>query len=1701
MERFAGRYALLRPLGQGGMGNVWLALDLAAGTECAIKRLGVRLPRSERDSLRSEFELLTRVRHPAVVTVNELGFAPDGAPFYTMEYVPGRAADIELTGAGWPALFDVAARVVDGLEALHAAGIVHGDVKPSNLIVVPSGVPGAAPVGVRWVDFGLSALLDRERRGHRGTPGYAAPEIVRGSPLSVASDLYGLGATLFVLALRVAQGGAPAHVKPQRPPRDSTAAALALDEASVPDGLAQLIVRLLSSAPESRPRDAREVRLELARLHPSARRTLEERLRTEQLVGRGRELARLERWLSASGGAPILLLPGESGVGKSTLLRELAVRASLVGRTVVSLACARGDPPGGAARTLLLRLAMAAAAITDDDSTRAEARRRLDEGAVFDEPQLGPLVAAGMAWGQVVREHGQPVLLLVDDCELLDDLSRKLVRRMVADDSRAELRWVWTSASAFAEGDSAESLLVEAGIAERMPLGLLTRDQADALIGARLQAPPPPELAGALWTRCGGHPGLTVESLYLAARARVLNETESGLTLDREALDRLSLPEDFETACLARYTALPAGPRAAAGALAVWQAPIAPGDLARIEPAADERALLALRGAGLLVTGEDGRCALNPPALARGVLASLPEGDRSRMFRAALELPELPSETRFRLWRGAGDVGRALAEADRALSAGADMRLAVEAAELAVDRSPEVAAAWEARAGGLLIERGRYRQSLPHLERAVALAPEDPDVARRVFLLSGAYLRTGALRSLEELLTRALSGPLPDRERAMLWVNRSALHLAQGELEAAARATREGVRLAERSGDGEAEGLALLGLASVLLREPGGSEASLDCARRANEAYTRAGHDVGRLRAAVAMSHALWALQRHAQAEALCREALAEASRRDLRLAHSEIVGALGLLLLEAGSWTESQELQERALRLAIEEGWPGLVAAGLFGRLIRDALMGKTARALRNVRPTLRMVRRHQRYMETSALRAVATTYRTVGRTRLAERAGRAAVALADRSGVLYEMQWCRIEYGHLFARSGRWERARELWRSGWAEHPIADSIPACLLDLLIGRAEVREGAVADAERRLAAVEGWLQGHRAPYVSAHALQLRAELMVARANAAGAAATADAALEAFEALPAPADMASAALEFTRLSNANGLAARTPVGEWLHRAAAAFERVGDRQGRERALALAVDWHRRFAPAVARRRPDRDLLKAVARLLDSLSDLGQLTRAAMRLAVEQFDAERGVLLLAESPARGEPGADDLRPVVEHGAIDAATRDQALSYSREVVQRVQHSGGSLVIPDTHSESEALSHSMVELGLRSILCVPLFVESRVVGAVYLDDSRRPEAFGDAERALLEGFAHLLAVAIENSRGHEQVRRENEQLVGENLSLRREAGVRYRPQNFVVGSLAMRSVLSVVERAALTNANVLITGENGTGKELIARMLHHSGARALKPFVAVNCAAIVPTLLESELFGILPDVATGVRARAGRFVEADGGTLFLDEIGDMPVSQQAALLRVLQERSVTPVGGGRPVSVDVRVIAATNRDLGRRIVDGTFREDLYFRLNVLPIEMPPLRERKADIPSLAQHFVAVFAGQQEREVPALSPELMAVLMQSDWPGNVRELQNYIERLVAMTPGKVLRPDPLPNDLRQRVVITARGARGRTLEDLVAELEKRQVLEALDRNEGNQTRAARELGLTEQSLRYRLRKYALRETRRFRRVR
>ncbi|HEY6865722.1 MAG TPA: serine/threonine-protein kinase, partial [Candidatus Eisenbacteria bacterium] len=291
-ERFAGRYQLLRPLGRGGMGEVFLARDLATGAECALKRLALGPGLLPPDALAREFEALTRVRHPEIVAVHELGFAPDGTPYYTMEYVPGLAADRALARGDWAGLCFVAARIAHGLEALHGAGVVHGDLKPSNVLVVP-GAAGALPAGLRLLDFGLAALLGRERRGHRGTPGYAAPEMVRGEAANVSSDLYGLGATLYALiagrpAFEAEEVGALLRLQQEGPPP-----AVPLEESGAPEGLIRLVLRLMAPQPAERPADAREVRHALERIHPAARRPLSARLQAVSLVGRERELARL----------------------------------------------------------------------------------------------------------------------------------------------------------------------------------------------------------------------------------------------------------------------------------------------------------------------------------------------------------------------------------------------------------------------------------------------------------------------------------------------------------------------------------------------------------------------------------------------------------------------------------------------------------------------------------------------------------------------------------------------------------------------------------------------------------------------------------------------------------------------------------------------------------------------------------------------------------------------------------------------------------------------------------------------------------------------------------------------------------------------------------------------------------------------------------------------------------------------------------------------------------------------------------------------------------------------------------------------------------------------------------------------------------------------------------------------------------------
>ena len=327
------------------------------------------------------------------------------------------------------------------------------------------------------------------------------------------------------------------------------------------------------------------------------------------------------------------------------------------------------------------------------------------------------------------------------------------------------------------------------------------------------------------------------------------------------------------------------------------------------------------------------------------------------------------------------------------------------------------------------------------------------------------------------------------------------------------------------------------------------------------------------------------------------------------------------------------------------------------------------------------------------------------------------------------------------------------------------------------------------------------------------------------------------------------------------------------------------------------------------------------------------------------------------------------------------------------------------------------------------------------------------------------------------------------QQVRDENARLKEALGKRYHFQNIIGRSKKMQEVLALVARVAPTNSTVLIGGESGVGKDLIARAIHQNSRRASGPFIKINSTAIPDTLFESELFGFERGAFTGALAsKPGKFELADKGTLFLDEIGDVPAAIQVKLLRVLQELEFERLGGTKTLKVDIRMIAATNRDLRAALEEGTFREDLYYRLNVVPIDIPPLREHKEDIPDLVNHFLARFAADSEKEIEGITPAALDALMEYHWPGNVRQLENSVERAVALSSGKVIDEKDIYLDMRQSkssaVVPSANQflPEGMTLE----QWEDNMIREALRRANGNKSQAARLLGLSRNALRYRL---------------
>jgi len=510
--------------------------------------------------------------------------------------------------------------------------------------------------------------------------------------------------------------------------------------------------------------------------------------------------------------------------------------------------------------------------------------------------------------------------------------------------------------------------------------------------------------------------------------------------------------------------------------------------------------------------------------------------------------------------------------------------------------------------------------------------------------------------------------------------------------------------------------------------------------------------------------------------------------------------------------------------------------------------------------------------------------------------------------------------------------------------------------------------------------------------------------------------------------------------------------------------------------------------------------------IAKAVNSERNLKRLLNLILDEAVRLTDAERGFLVLVDEGAmRFESARNFDRESV---------RKPEYKISHSIAERVARSGEALVAADAQTDERFLDYmSVSELRLRSVICVPLKRKKKVVGVLYMDNRFETGVFTEQDRSSLEAFGDLAAIALETARLHEENVSRSRELAGakekvEKLNVLLEEKVesqgrelerfkevldktserpstQYDYSDILANSQAMQEVFKLLDRVIESEAPVLIQGESGTGKELVAQAIHRHGKRKKKPFVSENCAAIPETLLESELFGYKRGAFTGAFAdKKGLFETANRGTLFLDEIGDMSPGMQKKLLRALQEGEIRMVGGKNVVKVDVRLITASNKDLKRMVGEGTFREDLYYRINVLQVNLPPLRERIEDIPLLVNHFMTSIAGKSGGAVKEVMREAMAAWSSYDWPGNVRELENEVQRAYTVSDDSIRLEDLSPG-----LQASGKGSSSRSqrpLKEIVQEavdhVEREAILGALKKSGWKKSDAAKLLGISRPTL-------------------
>ncbi|MBW2461771.1 MAG: sigma 54-interacting transcriptional regulator [Deltaproteobacteria bacterium] len=1692
------RYRILKPLGRGAAGGVFLVEDrLNPGRPIALKRIHARAGDLLRRSFEREFAVLSTLSSPGVGRVFDFGIAPQqsegrrdpddegdaGGPFFTRSYVDGEDLDGAAAKLSEEERLDILVQLVRVVAPLHRMGIVHGDLKPGNIIVDRDGRPHV-------IDFGLAGLTtDRTRARGAGTPAYMAPELLRGETSKVASDIYALGAifwTVFAEAPPFAERGErglAARFEGQLP--------------GIPEGVSALCRSVLSVAlkalqadPLERLSTAEELLAALSEhvdLPPAQRRGFvppEPRGHENVLLQLDARIAARTEGQGAD--QSMILLHAPVGFGKSTLLRELKWRAQVRGCTVITIDGSRRHADGPV-RALLEQLRIVLGGLPESDAAAAAV-----EGV--DEERVSAAFAA-------LAQRG-PAVVFVDDLDRAEAVVGRMLRHAMHAEGASRLALV-----ASAE-DSLADPVKEAGARYVAKVPALSKEDVTALVTACLGAGDP-TVAKALIDRTHGVPGAVVDALSsLADRSDAITVAD---------VRGLPVGEAGEAVARARLSLVDEAGRVVLEALAVSGVSLPDEVLARAT-GASESTLAAIEAAALAVRGLEGLC-IDDSALAAVLLDALTDGERTARGAALFALAdELPLPTRARLAVAGGDETAQRDLAEPAAKALADAGAIAAAHQLLSHVAPLVEGHGAHRIA-LDLSRlahllGRYADAAAAAKAILSDGDAEPRTRAEAAIAAGrAHISAGEFDRALESLGR-VPGAAPADLRAAAHRERAKAHLRRGDYDLVLEVADAGLSLAGTEDPVRVELLTSAGMA----------------------ASYRGDRDAARARYAEALS--------------LAR---AIGSRRD----EANVMTFMAIDRHRAGDLHAAKQLYEDSLGIARALGDVGSMATFSLnlGAVAYD--LGLPARAAERYEAAARLARRAGKSStEVMARTNLAQFHLYIGLYERARVGADSALHDAEEAGMKPAAAQAMALLGDITSRTGdvetalvRYDDAIARYRSLGHQREVAET----LLDsaeALLDRSSPTDTSAAVS--RLADARTLVEEDELTE-----FEPRLRLLLARGR--GDTGDVDGAVADLEALLLRVrEVANKELEWSTLSALGFLNAMRGADFVARRqdqeAMEVLESIATKLPRDLREAFWHDPRRREArrraaagattgpgahpitghggtdgtfPGVAMEARTARLLELLKRLA-SEHDVDRLLERITDSAVELAGAERGFVLLV-----GTDGHLEARTVRDRRAADS---DPHVAFSQSIAEAVLIDGEPIITIDARDDNRLSEYMSVhKLMLKSVACLPIRGRTGTSGVLYLEHRMRRGRFDEADLDLLFAFADQAAIAIENARMIREIESKSEALAEANQELARakaeiervliartaelevakrevesaraELQGSYERHGIVGASDAMRRVFAVVDRVREASISVVIRGESGTGKELVARAIHYGGSRSKNPFVPVNCAAIPEALLESELFGHVKGAFTGAdRDRKGVLSQANGGTLFLDEVWDMPPKMQVDLLRVLQEQRVRPVGGDEDEEVDLRVIAASNKHLKDLVAKGEFREDLFYRLNVVEICLPALRERPSDVPLLAEHFLSKFAKRDGVAPKRISREALVRLAEHPLPGNVRQLEHVLLNAWVLIEGDLIDAKDLALDDDVGAVDMVARNRGRVAATAAAEHaeaprpppqsyddfqkgEKQRILEALEGHNWNRVQAAKALGIPRRTFYRRLKQY------------